>query len=204
MNQTVQPYLIVPSGPGSVDRFGDLVEPFLPLGAASVLIVPADTNWLDEAAELPPLDRTAVDGLVKAAQSCDMAALVLDDGGLARDLGADGIHLRHTASFEERYASARAALGPDRIVGCSAGASRHDAMLLGEAGADYVSFSDPELVCWWAEIFEVPVVAFGCQTPEQIAAAVAARADFVAIEVADHQAPELAVALEHHTEKSPH
>ena len=76
-------------------------------------------------------------------------------------------------------------------------------MTLGEAGADYVGFSFPEtsadrdaavtqqleLISWWAEIFEVPCVAFDVATIEEARAVAAAGADFIAIRVAGGVSP---------------
>ena len=76
---------------------------------------------------------------------------------------------------------------PDSIVGADGGISRHDAMMLGEAGADYVAFGPAgaarerrratttakkrklDLVGWWSDVFVVPVVAFGIETAEDAA-----------------------------------
>ena len=68
----------------------------------------------------------------------------------------------------------RKTLGNDAIVGAFCGASRHDGMTAGEAGADYVAFgpvgatslgdgtrAEEELFAWWSEMIEVPVVAEG-------------------------------------------
>ena len=54
--------------------------------------------------------------------------------------GADGAHLTGI----EAFAAALAALKPDRIAGAGGLRSRHDAMLAGEAGADYVMFGEPD------------------------------------------------------------
>ena len=83
--------------------------------------------------------------------------------------------------------------GPDPIIGASAGASRHDGMAAGEAGADYITFgpvgetglgapalAEAELFAWWSEMSEVPVVAEGGLTPELITA-LAPITDFFAI-----------------------
>ena len=46
-------------------------------------------------------------------------------------------------SGTEAFAAALAFLKPDRIAGAGGLASRHDAMLAAETGADYVMFGDP-------------------------------------------------------------
>jgi thiamine-phosphate pyrophosphorylase len=84
-------------------------------------------------------------------------------------------------------------LKPDRIAGCGALRTRHDAMLAGEAGADYVMFGEPsqtgsrpafdavaERVAWWAELFEVPCVGFA-NSLEEVGRLAVAGADFVAL-----------------------
>lgn len=79
--------------------------------------------------------------LVKLAQSKGVATLIEDDIAGAKMLGADGVHLRQDPfSYDE----ARRTLGPKAIVGVDVGLSRHDAMELGERGADYVAFSESD------------------------------------------------------------
>jgi thiamine-phosphate pyrophosphorylase len=94
-----------------------------------------------------------------------------------------------------RYAEAREIVGGRFIVGGDVGRSRHDAMTIAEAGADYVGFGIPEhvedretararrreLVAWWSEIFEVPGVAFDVDTFEDASELARAGADFVAL-----------------------
>ena len=117
-------------------------------------------------------------------------ALVLD--GLPEIVargGADGAQLTGIAAFEEALGS----LKPTRIAGCGGLPTRHDAMMAGERGADYVMFGEPdgngrrpsfetilERVAWWAEVFEVPCVGYAGHCDE-IAPLVAAGADFVAV-----------------------
>ena len=145
------------------------------------------------------LDAAAARPIVELAQEKGIAALIQSEPELARSLEADGVHLPWRKDVISAYAAAREILGPGRIVGADAGRSRHDAMTLGEQGADYVAFGIPahvgdretararrrELVAWWAEIFEVPVVGFDLESPEEAAELAAAGADFVAVTLAD-------------------
>jgi thiamine-phosphate pyrophosphorylase len=84
-----------------------------------------------------------------------------------------------------------------------AGRSRHEAMVAGEGGADYVAFGIPanvedrekahrrrcELTAWWSEIFEVPVVAFDVATAEEAGQLASAGADFIALTLPAHEPP---------------
>jgi thiamine-phosphate pyrophosphorylase len=155
-------------------------------GAAVLLIAPACGN---------PLDASAVKPLVDVALAKGVAALIESDARLARTLRAGGVHLPWSKDVVARYGEAREVLGGRFIVGADAGRSRHDAMTLAEAGADYVGFGIPrhvedretararrlDLVEWWSGIFEVPCVAFDVETEEDAAALIEAGADFVAV-----------------------
>ncbi len=155
----------------------------------SVVLAPAPGQSLD-AATLRPL--------IELFQAAGVATLVLDAVELAKSTAADGVHLSWRETLEADYAAARKALGPGAIVGVDALQSRHDAMTLGDAGADYVAFAGvvenlPEdvtrdeqldLCAWWAELFELPVVALDVSSPEQAAALAGAGADFVSATIA--------------------
>jgi len=118
------------------------------------------------------------------------AALLLDGyPDLAARAGADGAHLNGI----EAFMTALAMLKPARIAGCGRLATRHDAMVVAEAGADYVMFGEPdatghrpafdavaERVAWWAELFEVPCVGFAASLDE-LEPLAAAGADFIAL-----------------------
>jgi thiamine-phosphate pyrophosphorylase len=153
---------------------------------AAVLIAPAAGERLDAPAAKP---------LLEQARQAGLTALILDEVELARALDADGVHLAARDDPQAAYRAAREALGKDGVVGVDAGISRHAAMVMAEAGADYVGFGAPahlkdrdkararrdELIAWWAPIFEVPCVAFDIETPEEAARLADAGADFVAI-----------------------
>ena len=144
-----------------------------------------------------PLDARTARPLVELAQGKGIAALIEADAALARTLRADGVHLPWDKNIVARYGEAREILGGRFIVGADAGRFRHDAMTLGEAGADYVGFGIPahvedrdtartrrlDLVAWWGEIFEVPCVALDVDTAEDASVLAQAGADFVALRV---------------------
>src|SRR5690242_19209306 len=118
------------------------------------------------------------------------AALLLDGHpALVAPTQADGAHLTGIAAFN----AAAPVLKPKFIVGCGGLASRHDAMLAGEAGADYVMFGEPdaqgrrprveallERVTWWAEVLPIPCVGYAGDLDE-IAPLAQAGAEFVAV-----------------------
>jgi thiamine-phosphate pyrophosphorylase len=142
-----------------------------------------------------PPDRGAAAELVAAAQRAGVAALIAGDVKLARELGADGVHLGVDPDHIACYRDARGMLGASAIIGSECGTSRHAAMTLAEAGADYIAFGAPlgrnghaeararrdALVAWWAEIFEVPCVAFDVESGAEAEALSAAGADFLAV-----------------------
>ncbi len=122
----------------------------------------------------------------------DVAFIVNDSIGLAKRLGADGVHLGQEDGDPR---DARTALGPSVQIGVACLDSRHLAMEAGEAGADYVSFgafypsttkvtrhqAELSLLGWWTTVFEIPCVAVGGITPANAAPLIAAGADFLAV-----------------------
>lgn len=121
----------------------------------------------------------------------DVAFIINDSASLAKRLGADGVHL---GQDDDDPREARALLGPDVQIGVTCHDSRHLAMEAGEANADYVAFGafyptttkevkhrpEPSILSWWSTLFELPSVAIGGITPDNVAPLVAAGADFVA------------------------
>jgi thiamine-phosphate pyrophosphorylase len=118
------------------------------------------------------------------------AALLLDGrADIVARAGADGAHLAGPDALK----AALTRLKPNYIAGAGALVTRHDAMICGEAGADYVMFGEPDAdghrpsfesvvdrVAWWAEVFEIPCVAYAAELDE-IAPLAAAGADFIAV-----------------------
>jgi thiamine-phosphate pyrophosphorylase len=122
-------------------------------------------------------------------QERDIAFLLQDRAELAVKIGADGAHLSGTQALRD----AVRILKPKLIAGAGGLVTRDDAMSAGEGGVDYVMFGEPdaagkspslqaivERVAWWAEIFEIPCVAFA-ETAEQAAELARMGADFIAL-----------------------
>jgi thiamine-phosphate pyrophosphorylase len=134
----------------------------------------------------------AARALMPIVQAAGAAFIVNDRPDIAAELGADGVHV---GQQDAPYEKARALLGKDKIVGVTCHDSRHLAMEVGEAGADYVAFgaffptstkeaptrADPEILEIWSQTMETPCVAIGGITIDNAAPLVAAGADFLAV-----------------------
>jgi len=176
-------YLVVEATPAAVEHLTAATEV---ADIACCLIVPTVGGAIEAAAARP---------LVARAQQAGVAALLADASDLVRTLRADGVHLNPARHLLEAYTAARQTLGPDAIVGADVAISRHDAMSLAEAGADYIAFGAPshlkdrararerrdDLVSWWGEIFEVPCVALDVEEPTEAERLARAGANFVAV-----------------------
>ena len=117
--------------------------------------------------------------------------IVNDDPDLARDVDADGVHL---GEDDGSIASARARVGPDRIVGVSCYDDFDNARAAVDDGADYVAFgsffassvkpdarhANAELL-GRARALRVPVVAIGGITARNAKTLVDAGADALAV-----------------------
>lgn len=191
-----QLYLISP--PSIDDGFADRLAAAIdagPVGAFQLRIKGVDEHAIARMAE--PLQRVCADR--------DVAFIVNDSMGLAKRLGADGVHLGQDDGDPRE---ARALLGPSAQIGVTCHDSRHLAMEAGEAGADYVAFGafyptttkevrhrpDPSILGWWTTLFELPCVAIGGITPHNAAPLIAAGADFIAVSSAVWNAAEGEVA----------
>ncbi len=129
--------------------------------------------------------------LRQAAHRQNAALVVENDVGLAKSMGADGVHLRVGGVS---LAQAREMLGADVIIGADCPLSRHDAMSLAEAGADYVAFGadiggdDAEavddlmqMIDWWSGLIEIPCAAWlpAGAGPDMLGRLAGAGADFI-------------------------
>lgn len=178
-----QLYLISPLDVGGA--FPDQLKRALDAGpVAAFQFRVKDVEQHAAAALAEPLQRICADA--------DVAFIINDSIALAKQLGADGVHL---GQGDGDPREARAELGPAAQIGVTCHDSRHLAMEAGEAGADYVAFgafhptttktvshhADPVLLSWWSTVFEIPCVAIGGITPANAPPLVAAGADFLAV-----------------------
>lgn len=133
--------------------------------------------------------RTA-DALREMTHQRDIAMVIDSHIMMVERLGLDGVHL---ADGARSIRKAREELGDDAIVGAYCGQSRHEGLNAGESSADYVVFGpvgasllddgecvERDLFKWWSEVVEVPVVAEGNLTDDDIRS-LAAITDFFGI-----------------------
>ncbi len=178
-----QLYLISPLDVGGA--FPDRLARALDAGpVAAFQFRVKDVAEHDAARLAEPLQRLCADR--------ETAFIINDSIGLAKRLGADGVHL---GQDDGSVADARARLGKAAQIGVTCHASRHLAMEAGEAGADYVAFgaffpsstkdtkhvADTDLLSWWSRLFELPCVAIGGITAQNCAPLVRSGADFLAV-----------------------
>jgi len=175
-------------------------EPFAVLVERALAAHPVACLRLDLGAAPEQQWRVAANHLLPVAHGHDVALVIAEHHRLVVPLGLDGVHL---GASRVPVREVRKALGPDRIVGASAGVSRHIGMTLANAGADYVALgpvgetgalgdgsrAQDALFQWWAEVIETPLVAEGGVTPAD-AVRLAPFADFVAPDPGVWSAPE--------------
>jgi thiamine-phosphate pyrophosphorylase len=126
--------------------------------------------------------------LAGPVQAASTALLVDQHANLVARAGADGAHVDGLQEMEEA-----ASLKPQRILGVGQLHTRHDAMIAGEHGADYVLFGEPdsrgerpspeaifERLQWWAELFEPPCVGYAA-TLEEATLFAGSGADFIMV-----------------------
>ncbi|MGC4009831.1 MAG: thiamine phosphate synthase [Pseudomonas sp.] len=118
---------------------------------------------------LAPADERTTTSRLKAiapaVQQAGTAMLVDGHVGLVARAGADGVHVSGVEAMQDALPLTKSG----RMVGVGGLHTRHDAMVAGEAGADYVLFGEPgqtwpcaapdaiyDRLQWWAEVFEPP------------------------------------------------
>lgn len=114
------------------DRFVDMVEAAVQNGATMVQLREKDT----------PRDEVVRLGreVLAVTRRYNALLIVNDDPSVAREIGADGVHVgREDPPVEET----RAMVGDDVIIGVSCYGEVDTAVAAEQAGADYVAFGSP-------------------------------------------------------------
>lgn len=177
--------LVTPPLDGAADALArTLAEAMAAADIAAVILSLGDGSERDQ------INRVKI--VAKPVQAGGAALLITGHPALVPHAGADGAHITEA----DQLADALGLLKPDRIVGAGGLSTRHDAMSVAEAGADYVMFGEPdtdgrrpareamlERVAWWADVFEAPCVGYA-GSADDIAPLVAAGADFIALDPA--------------------
>lgn len=163
-----------------LDRFTALAE----TGALAVAL-------LDVTADNDAVLKRKLDILAAPLQAVGIACLIAspDDPRLVARLGLDGVQ----ASAGDDLGTLVEDLKPSRILGVGNLRSRHEAMEAGEKDIDYVIFGEPrpdgyvpplsqtiERAQWWAEIFNVPCIAYAPDL-DSVAPLAATGAEFIAL-----------------------
>jgi thiamine-phosphate pyrophosphorylase len=142
---------------------------------------------------LTDADERSLINLVKEiapkVQRRDVALILAGRDDIVARSGADGAHFGDVEALKDAVSR----LKPKSIAGAGGLHTRHEAMEAAEAGADYVMFGEPDpagrrpsfdavidRVEWWAEVFEIPCVAYAARL-EEISTLAGAGADFVAV-----------------------
>lgn len=139
-----------------------------------------------------PATRAVTQAVKRICTAENIALFINDSPQLARALEVDGVHL---GMNDMEISEAREIVGPDMIIGATCKNSRHQAMISGEAGADYVAFgafyptetksettpADPDILTWCQMFLTLPCVAIGGITVDNAAPLVSAGADFLAV-----------------------
>lgn len=147
----------------------------------------------DVAAVVVPIAAARPAVLVEVSQSEGTAALlgyhlrVEDKLPWPLAFGADGVHV--AGAYSRRYATVDTR--PEGATLGATAATRHEAMMLGETGSDYIWFGrqdaldedDLELAVWWQVLFEVPAVLAGPSDASSIGRMIATRVEFIAVNV---------------------
>lgn len=134
----------------------------------------------------------AADLLRPICRKFDVPLIVNDRPDLARQAGADGVHI---GQEDMAYAEARAIMGDKAFIGVTCHDSRDLAIEAAEAGADYVAFgaffptetkaakyqADIEVLEWWSSMTVLPCVAIGGITADNCRPLVEAGADYLAV-----------------------
>ena len=135
----------------------------------------------------------AIEAILPACQKHNVTMILNDRVDLVAEYGCDGVHL---GPKDMNYSKARNILGKNFVIGVSCQGSRHRAMEVSVAGADYVAFGsfyrsdtktdskliqNSEIIKIWSETTKIPCVAIGGINHDNCRNLIKAGADFLAL-----------------------
>lgn len=190
-------YLVTPNW-DDTDRLLAVTETALRAGVAIV-------QYRHKTAEAP-LRAEQAGALLALCRRHACPFVINDFIDLCTTLDADGVHLGGT---DESVVSARAMLGPDKIIGISCYGDLDLARSAQQGGASYVAFggfypslvkkysfkTEPDMLVQAKAHIKVPVVVIGGMTPVNAAPLVERGADMVAAITSVYQAADPADAV---------
>ncbi|MEM1409361.1 MAG: thiamine phosphate synthase [Pseudomonadota bacterium] len=183
-------YVLTPPSIDDLDAFASSLEAVLDAGKGTAAVAACIQLRLKDVPDTDVLE--AARRLIPICHQRDVGFLVNDRPDLAKQAGADGVHIGQTDTALEE---ARDILGADKDIGVTCHDSIHLAMEAGEGGADYVAFgafyptatkttehrADTTILSRWSEMATVPSVAIGGITPSNAAPLSVAGADYLAV-----------------------
>ena len=187
-------YVITRPLPGGADSLARAVEQAIAGGAALVQYRDKNTSRERRLEE--------VGAVLEACRAGDVPLVVNDDPVLAREAGADGVHL---GSGDAAVGEARALLSADSIIGVSCYNELERAVQAESEGASYVAFgsffpsstkpgavrAQPSLLGSARRRTDLPICAIGGITPDNGLELVTAGADLLAVLSGVFEAPDI-------------
>lgn len=177
-------YVITRPLPGGADALALAVEQAIAGGAVMV-------QYREKGASRARRSREAR-AVLEACRARGVPLVVNDDPALAREVGADGVHL---GSSDADVAEARALVGDEAIIGVSCYNELERAVRAESEGASYVAFgsffpsptkpnavrAEPALLETARRHSSLPICAIGGITPDNGGVLIAAGADLLAV-----------------------
>lgn len=152
--------------------------------------------------------------LLTVCRAAGVPLIINDDLELARELGADGVHLGRDDGDAR---AARQRLGAHAIIGVSCYDDLSLATVAAAAGADYVAFGsffpsptkphavrpDPAILTQARQSLRIPLVAIGGITPQNGGLLIAAGAQMLAVVTGVFAQPDITAAARAYTNLFP-
>ena len=180
-----QIYLLTPPVIDDVHAFAETLDLVLQAAPVACLQIRLKDTPKDEIISIAKI-------LIPIAHQYGTLVLINDDPEIAKEAGADGLHLGQS---DMNISLAKDLLPEGALIGVTCHNSRELAFSACSAGADYIAFgaffetatkpsakrADLEMLTWWQDTIEIPCVAIGGISVDNAKDVIAAGADFIAL-----------------------